>query len=160
MKGENSKAKSSARVHKGRKDSTWLIISVRPKSLEAVRTHFEIRFRIFEGFVEEVRAAAVTVTDRRKSLVKPLDSVELRAAGVEFQEEFPGSGLVTVSALDPRPRAGARNSGRLEKAEFGGRRLGFVHLSWDATGVTAAPSWGLVSSNRRRNRSRSRHNNR
>ncbi len=137
MKGENSKATASARVHPGRKDSKWLIVSVRPKSLVRRSTHIEIRFRIFEGFVEEVEASAVTITDRRGAPKKPLDSRELREAGLEFQEEKPGSGMVIVSALDPRPGSGV-NAGRLEKAEFGDKDLGFVNLSWSAKGVAGA----------------------
>jgi hypothetical protein len=134
LKGEVSRAKATARVHKGKKDSVWLLVSIWPKSLEKKRTHFEIRFRVFEGFVEELEVAAVKVTDRR-ALPKPLDSDQLRAEGIEYEAERPGSGLVVVSALDPKPSKTARNSGKLEKAEFADKDLGFVSLSWSATGV-------------------------
>jgi hypothetical protein len=139
MKGESSKAKSAARAHKGSKDSRWLVISLYPKSLERRRTHLEVRFRMFEGYVEEVQAAAVTVTERRKKLpAQPLDSYDLRAQGFEYEEELPGSGLFVVAELDPRPGSASRNSGRLEKAEFADKDLGFVNLSWSAKGVAAA----------------------
>lgn len=138
MKGENSKAKSYAAWRKGRKDSRWLVISVHPKSLERRRTHFEIRFRIVEGFVEQVEAAAVRVTDRRfqAPAKRPLDSFELREQAVEFESESPGSGAVIVAELDPRPVPSAANSGRLEKAEFADKDLGFVNLSWSVRGVS------------------------
>lgn len=139
MKGENSKSKSYARVHKGPKDSRWLVISVHPKSLERRKTHIEIRFRIFEGFVEQVEAAAITLNGRRPPdpSPRPRDSFDLREQGIEYQEEQPGTGAVTVSELDPRPGASAANAGRLEKAEFADKDLGFVNLSWAARGLPA-----------------------
>lgn len=136
MKGESSKARSAARVHKGKKDSRWLVIAVYPKALEQKRTHFEVRFRIFEGFVEEAEAAAIIVTDRRRQKSgRLLDSFDLREQGIEYQEEKPGSGSFVVAELDPRPTKSAANSGRLEKAEFADPDLGFVNLSWSSKGV-------------------------
>ncbi len=138
MKGENSKARSAARLHKGKKDSRWLVISLYPKSLERKRTHLEIRFRVFEGFVEEVEAAAVTVTDRRRpTTAKLLDSYDLREEGIEYQEERPGSGQIVVAELDPRPASSSMNSGRFEKAEFADKDFGFVNLSWAVKGLRA-----------------------
>lgn len=138
MKGERSKARAFAALRKGAKDSRWLVISVHPGSLERRRTHFELRFRVFEGYVEEVQAAAVTVTDRRRlpAAPRPRDSYDLREQGVEYQEELPGSGELVVAELDPRAGAGAVNSGRLEKAEFADKDLGFVNLSWSVRGLT------------------------
>lgn len=139
MKGETSKARSKARLHKGKKDSRWLVISVYPKSLERKRTHFELRLRVFEGFVEEVEAAAVTVTDRRRQKSdRLLDSWDLREQAIEYQSEKPGSGQLVVAELDPRPGPSARNSGRLEKAEFADKDLGFVNLSWSVRGLKPA----------------------
>lgn len=139
MKGENSKARSGARLHKGPKDSRWLAITLYPKSLERKRTHLEVRLRIFEGYVEQVEVAAVTVTDRRRPASPTLfDSYDLREQGIEYQEERPGSGLVVVSELDPRPGAAAANAGRLEKAEFADSDLGFVNLSWSTKGLKPA----------------------
>lgn len=136
MKGENTKARSAARLHKGKKDSRWLVISLYPKALERRRTHFELRFRIFEGFVEEVEAAAVTVTDRRRQKSgRLLDSWDLREQAIEYESEKPGSGQFVVAEFDPRPGASARNSGRLEKAEFADKDLGFVNLSWSVRGL-------------------------
>lgn len=136
MKGENSPARSAARLYKGKKDSRWLVISVYPRSLEKKRTHFELRFRIFEGFVEEVEAAAIIITDRRRQKTgRLLDSWDLREQAIEYQSERPGSGMLVVAELDPRLGAAARNSGRLEKAEFPGSDFGFVNLSWSSKGV-------------------------
>ncbi len=138
LKGDHAKAKAAARLHKGAKDSRWLVISLYPKALERKRTHLEIRFRIFEGFIEEAQAAAVTVTDRRPEPSRRRDSFDLREEGVEYQEEQPGSGQLVIAALDPRPGASSVNSGRLEKAEFADKDLGFVNLSWSVNGVRAA----------------------
>ena len=138
MKGENSKARPAARLHKGKKDSRWLVISLYPKALERKRTHLEVRFRVFEGFVEEVEAAAVTVTDRRRLPAgKLLDSFDLREQAIEYQSERPGSGQFIVAELDPRPGRDAVNSGRFEKAEFADKDFGFVNLSWAVKGVRA-----------------------
>ena len=119
----------------GAKDSRWLVISVYPKSLARTRTHFELRFRVFEGYVEQAEAAAVTVTDRRPPSAKLLDSYDLRDEGIEYQEERPGSGQFVVAELDPRPGTASVNSGRLEKAEFADANFGFVNLSWSVRGV-------------------------
>lgn len=137
MKGENSKSRSFAAIRNGRKGSRWLVISVHPKALERRRTHFEVRFRIVEGFVEEAVAAAVTVTDLKAPPPgkRPLDSFELREQGIEYQEENPGSGALVIAELDPKPSAAASNAGRLEKAEFADKDFGFVNLSWSVKGV-------------------------
>ncbi|MDP3543507.1 MAG: hypothetical protein Q8T11_13640 [Elusimicrobiota bacterium] len=138
LKGEHSGARSAARLHKGPKNSTWLVISLYPKSLEAKRTHFELRFRLVEGFVEEAAAAAVKVTDRRRQKSdRLLDSFDLRARAIEYESEQPGSGQITVAELDPRPGSSARNSGRLEKAEFAHTDFGFVNLSWSVRGLAS-----------------------
>ena len=136
MKGVNMKSRSTARTYPGKKGSTWLTISVRPKDLEKRRLHLEVRLRLFEGFVEEAVAAAVRVTDRRAGAGKGLDARALREQAIEFVEETAGSGLIVVSALDPRPRKDAFNAGRLEKAEFADPELGFVNLSWSTRGVS------------------------
>lgn len=137
MRGENSSARSAARLHKGPRNSTWLVISLYPRSLEAKRTHFELRFRLVEGFVEEAEAAAVKVTDRRRQKSsRLLDSFDLRAQAIEYESEKPGSGQISVAELDPRPGSAARNSGRLDKAEFAHRDLGFVNLSWSVRGLS------------------------
>lgn len=137
MKGENAKARSMARVHKGKKNSHWLVICLSSKPLERRRTHLELRFRVFEGFVEEVDAAAVIVTDRRP-LAKVLDSYDLRREGFEYQEEKPGSGQFVIAEFDHRPGNSSVNSGRLEKAEFAASALGFVNMSWAVKGVRDA----------------------
>ena len=99
----------------------------------------ELRLRVFEGYVENVQAAAVTVTDRRRPpSARLLDSYDLHEAGVGYQEERPGSGQFVVAELDPRPGAASVNSGRLENAEFADKELGFVSLSWSVKGVGAA----------------------
>ncbi len=137
MKGENTKVKAYARLHKGAKDSHWLVIALHPAALEKRRTTIEIRFRIFEGYVEQVEAVAVTITERRRLLPpkRPRDSFDLHDEGIEYQEEKPGSAGVVVSELDPRPASASSNAGRLEKAEFADKDLGFVNASWSVHGL-------------------------
>ncbi|MEK7233169.1 MAG: hypothetical protein AAB268_05100 [Elusimicrobiota bacterium] len=143
MKGENTAARSVARLHEGKMGSRWLAISLYPKAFEGKRTHLELRFRVFEGYVEEVEAAVVTVTDRRRPPSgKLLDSYDLREKGIAYQEVRPGSGEVVVAEFDSRPGASSVNSGRLEKAEFADENLGFVNLSWSVKGVSAVGSSG------------------
>ena len=120
LKGVASKAKASARVVAAKHDR-WLVVSVFPKALEKSRMHFEIRFRVVEGFVEDVKVEAVSVVDPRPGVGAGFDSYALRAEGIEFQEESPGSGQIAVSALDARPGKGSFNAGKLKLAEFAAR---------------------------------------
>lgn len=135
-KGTASKAKASARVHKAGQDR-WLVVSVFPKGLERARMHFELRFRIVEGFVEDAKAAVVTIVDRRAGAGAGLDSYELRARGVEFEEDSPESGSLLVSAMDPRPSKSAFNAGTLKRASFGDKEVGLADASWAVKGLPA-----------------------
>ena len=134
LKGVGSKAKAAARVVVSKNDR-WLVVSVFPAALEKRRLHFEVRFRVVEGFVEDVKALAVSVVDPRPSVGAGLDSYALRAEGIEFQEESPGSGRIEVSALDARPGKGTFNAGKLKLAEFADPRLGFSDVSWSVRGM-------------------------
>ena len=89
-----------------------------------------------EGFVEDVKVQAVSVADPRPGVGVGLDSYALRAEGIEFQEESPGSGQITVSALDARPGKKTFNAGRLKLAEFAAKELGFADVSWSARGLS------------------------
>jgi hypothetical protein len=135
LKGSASKAKATARLIKG-KDEQWLVLSIFPTALEARRAHFEIRLRLAEGFVENVKASIVTIVDRRSGGAL-LNSDELRARGVEFEEDSPASGHVLISALDPRPSKTAFNGGTLKLAAFADENAGLVDVSWSVTGLTA-----------------------
>lgn len=136
LKGAASKAKAVARVVSSKHDR-WLVVSVFPKALEKRRLHFEVRFRVVEGFVEDVKVQAVSVVDPRPGLGAGLDSHALRREGIEFQEESPGSGQITVSALDARPGKGTFNAGKLKLAEFADKELGFADVSWSVHGLSA-----------------------
>ncbi|MFI5360529.1 MAG: hypothetical protein ACHQ49_01060 [Elusimicrobiota bacterium] len=136
-KGTASRAAASARLHKSGRDH-WLVVSVFPKALERRRRHFEIRFKIFEGFVEEAKVALVTVVDRRAAAGKGLDSFELRETGVEFEEDSPASGALSIAALDPRPSKSAFNAGALKAAAFADQDAGVVNASWSVRGLPAA----------------------
>lgn len=136
LKGVASKAKATARVVVSKNDR-WLVVSVFPKALEKARGHFEVRFRVVEGFVEDVKAQAVTVVDPRPGAGAGLDSYALRSEGIEFAEESPGSGQIAVSALDARPGKSAFNAGKLKLAEFAGKELGFADVSWSVRGLSA-----------------------
>lgn len=136
IKGVAAKARASARLVRS-KDDLWLVVSIFPQALENRRLRLEVRFRVVEGFVEDAKAAAVFVMDVRPGAGAGLDSFALRAAGVAFQEESPGSGQALISALDPRPSKTAFNAGRLKLAEFADADLGFVDASWSVRGLSA-----------------------
>ncbi len=132
-KGTPTKAKATALLHKA-KNEAWLVVSVWPKALERRRLHLEVRLRIVEGFVEDVKAVAVSVVDRRYSGAG-MDSDDLRRRGVEFEEESAEKGQVLISALDPRPSKSAANSGALKLASFGDKDIGLVDASWSVVGL-------------------------
>lgn len=136
FKGAAIKAPSaSARLYKTGRDR-WLVVRVFPKeTIEKRRIHFEVRFKIVEGLVEEAKAAVVTIVDRRPGVGAGLDAYELRARGVEFEEDSPSSGTLLVSALDPRPSKSAVNSGTLKRGSFGNTAVGLADVSWSATGL-------------------------
>lgn len=137
-KGEDAAAKAAARLHRV-KDDTMLIIAVYPASLRFRRTHLEARFLIQEGFLEEVKVAAVSVPggvwtegDQQE------DSFTLRAKGVEFEEEAPGSAQARLSAIDALPGKDALNAGSIRLAAFGDKDLAFVSFGWSVAGLKAA----------------------
>lgn len=132
-KGTPSKAKAFARLH-GPKDGRWLVVSVFPKALEKRRAHFEVRLRIVEGYVEDARASLVSVVDRQYTGAG-MDSDELRARGVAFEEDSPASGRLLVSALDPRPSRRALNAGTLTQAAFASQEARLCDVSWSVTGL-------------------------
>lgn len=127
-KGERSKAKAFARAYPIKTGETLLVIAVFPKALEKRRKHFEVRLRVVEGNVEKAEVAMVKITDRHA--YKEVDRVELRKAGASFEEENPGSGLVTIAALDFKPGSGL-NVGRVSRAEFADPDAGFADVSWN-----------------------------
>lgn len=134
-KGTASKAKASARLRAG-KDASWLVFSIFPKALERRRAHFEIRLRLVEGFIEDAKANLVSVVDRQYTGAG-MDSDELRARGVAFEEESPASGQILISALDPRPSKTAFSAGTLKLAAFADKDVGTADVSWSTTGLRA-----------------------
>lgn len=132
-KGVTTKSKATVAVHRG-KEEAWLVVCIWPKSLERRRMHLELRFRLVEGFVEDVKANAVSVVDRRYSGMG-MDSDDLRRRGVEFEEESAEKGQVLISALDPRPSKTAANSGAIKLASFGDKDIGLVDASWAVVGL-------------------------
>lgn len=128
-------AKAAARLYPSGEDRL-LIVSVYPAALRASRTHIELRFLIIEGFLEQVKAAAVRIVGGRYAPSDDQeDSKTLQRKGIEYAEEFPGSGDVRLAAIDPGPGAQALNAGTLKAATFGARDLRFVNLGWAVTGV-------------------------
>lgn len=126
-RGERSKAKAWARAYPVKAGETLLVIAVFPEKLEKRRKHFELRLRVVEGNVEKVEASLITVRDRRA--YRGIDRVALRRAGAAFEEEFAASGVVSLAALDPKPGRGL-NAGKLSRAEFPDREVGFADVSW------------------------------
>lgn len=134
-KGTPSKAKAFARLHRS-KDAAWLVFSIFPKALEKKRAHVEVRLKLVEGFVEDARAALVSVVDRHYTGAG-MDSDELRARGVEFEEDSPASGQILISALDPRPSKTAFSAGTLKQAAFASQDVRLCDVSWSTTGLPA-----------------------
>lgn len=138
LKGTAAKATATARVHKER-DARWLVVSIFPKRLGGLidrdKPHFEVRFRVVEGFVEDVKAVLVRLDDPGAPGASGLDAWELRERGIAYEEDTPGSGAVLVAALDPRPSKSARNAGKLEKAAFASADVRLATLSWSVVGL-------------------------
>jgi len=134
--GQSSAAKAAARVHSAGSDR-WLVISIYPVSLRPHRMHLEARFFIQEGYLEGVRIVSVSVLGGSYSASDDQeDSFTLRAKGMDFVEQSPGSAEVELAAVDPGPGPHVRNAGRVRNAAFGGKELGFVNFSWSMTGVS------------------------
>lgn len=133
VKGERSPAKASVRSYAVKPGEVLLVVAVFPKALEKARKHFEVRLRVVEGNVEKVEAALLTVTDRRA--YKELDRVGLRRAGAAFEEENPGSGLVSIAALDLKAGKASWNAGSLTGASFADPAVGFADVSWSSKTV-------------------------
>lgn len=134
-RGKASPVKAAARAYRAKGDR-WLVIALYPADLRPARTHLEARFRVQEGYLEEVKVAAVTRVGGDDARDEAEDSFSLSAQGADFTERFPGSAEVELSAIDPEPGARAANAGRVKFAEFGGQDLGFVGFSWSLTGVS------------------------
>jgi hypothetical protein len=128
-RGERSKARAIVHAYPVKTGETLFVVAVYPAALEKRRKHFELRVRVVEGNVESVEAALVKITDRRA--YKDVDRVALRKAGAAFEEEFPGSGVVSLAAFDPRPGK-AFNAGKLSKAGFADADAGFADVSWSS----------------------------
>ena len=143
-RGRPSAVKVAARIHPAGEDH-WLVVCVYPASLRPQRAHMEARFLIQEGYLEKVELATVRVVGGEWSADdEKEDTFSLRAKGVDFNEQMPGSAEVELSAIDPGPGPRAVNAGQARHAAFGGQDLGFVNFSWAVTGVAgeraAAPS--------------------
>lgn len=138
--GEHSKAKAEARLYSAGEDRK-LVISVFPDALKARRAHIELRYLVVEGFLEGVQVVSVTAAEGGG----PLDDARmLTAKGVDFQEDSPASGAITISAIDARPSKRALNAGRLSLAAFAEnelnpKTLGLVSLEYSAKGLTGPP---------------------
>ncbi|MBI3551672.1 MAG: hypothetical protein HY077_04080 [Elusimicrobia bacterium] len=136
QKRKPSKAKASARVHAFRGD-TMLVISLYPDSLKKLGMHIEVRYLLVEGWLEEVKIAAVTLRAGQSFEYGAEDSFSLARKGLSFREDFPAEAEVKVSALNPRPGSGSRNGGRVKGADFGGDELGVVDFSYGTAGVAS-----------------------
>lgn len=128
-------AKAAARVYPSGEDKL-LIVSIYPPALRVSRTHLEVRFLIIEGFLEQAKAAAVRIVGGRYTPSdEEQDSKTLERKGVEYAEEYPGSGRILLASIDPGPGVQAVNAGTLTRASFGARDLGPVSLGWSVAGV-------------------------
>lgn len=135
--GDSSKAQAVARSYSAGED-TLLVVSVHPAKLKRLGRHLEVRYLVVEGFLEEVKVAAVVLQDPRAwPWPGPPDSFLLRRLGIAFSEEFPAEAEVRVSAINPRIGRSVLNAGSVKGAAFGDRELGLVSLGYATTGVSA-----------------------
>jgi hypothetical protein len=114
----NGPGSSKSRVRKyPLKDGDVLyVVNVYPPGIRWKARHHEVRFKIIEGWLEEVEVAAIL------SEIKE-DSVTLRKNGVEFQQESPGSAEVRIAAFETG--SGGHHAGSVRKSELG-------DFSWSA----------------------------
>lgn|GEM_PF-1375880 len=134
-RGRPSAVKVAARVHPAG-DDHWLVVCVYPASLRSKRMHMEARFLIQGGYLEDVKVAAVRIVGGEWSPDDDKeDSFSLKAKGVDFNEQMPGSAEIALAVIDPGPGPRALNAGAVRHASFGGEDLGFVNFSWSAAGV-------------------------
>ncbi|HEX4047326.1 MAG TPA: hypothetical protein VH309_05805 [Elusimicrobiota bacterium] len=136
-RGAASKASARVRLHKAG-DDRWLVVCVFPKALARRRMHIEARLKIVEGFVEELRVSLVKVVDPRPGAGAGLDSFELDARGVEYEEDSATAGALSIAALDPRPSRSAFNAGDLKRTSFGDTAVGSADVSWSLKGLRPA----------------------
>jgi hypothetical protein len=135
-RGRSSAVKAAARIHPAG-DDHWLVVCVYPVSLRPKRMHMEARFLIQEGYLEEVKVAAVRIVGGEWSADdEKEDSFSLKTKGVDFNEQMPGGAEITLSVIDPGPGRRATNAGAVRNAAFGGDDLGFVNFSWSVSGVS------------------------
>lgn len=135
-KGRPTLTKSAARSYKSGEDR-WLVISIYPLSLKDARTHFELRFKIVEGFLDGVEFKAVRRPGKFDKKDLEQDSFTLRRLGEEFLEEGPSGARVAVAAMEAKPGRLGFNAGSLTGAGFGSKDLGLVNLTYQAAGVSA-----------------------
>jgi hypothetical protein len=141
-RGRPSAAKVAARLHSAG-DDRWLVVCVYPVSLRSERMHMEARFFIQEGYLEEVKVAAVRIAGGRWSPDdEKEDSFSLKAKGMDFNEQMPASAEITLAVIDPRLGPHTLNAGSARHASFGGEDLGFVNFSWSVTGVSGEKAGG------------------
>jgi hypothetical protein len=138
-KGQSSKATASARLH-AVKDDKMLVIALYPAGLKKRGVFMEVRCLISEGWLDAAKVAAVTVHPGGAFRWGSDDSFTLAKKGVEFSEDFPSEGDLKISALNPKPGKGNRNSGKVSGADFGGNAydkdaLRVVSFSYNAAGV-------------------------
>jgi hypothetical protein len=85
LKGDPSRATAFARLHEA-KDESWLVVTVVPKALARRRMQIELRFRVVEGDVPDLRQGG-RLRDRR-------EAVEVRAQrGLAQVGRVPGQRL-------------------------------------------------------------------
>ena len=67
-RGKTSPTKAAARAYRAKGDR-WLVIALYPADLRSARTHLEARFRVQEGYLEDVKVAAVRLSAATQSYI-------------------------------------------------------------------------------------------
>lgn len=131
-RGRSVPVTAKARVYPV-KDDRMLVVSLFPKSKDLADDHLEFRFLVSEGYLDEAKVSKVRC---RAAAGRGFDSFELSAKGFDFSEDFPGSGKLTLSALNPKAGKRSLNAGQLSRAEFAGADWGVVDAGFSVRGVT------------------------
>ncbi len=133
-KGRSTPAKSAARTYKAGEDRL-LVISIYPLSLKESRTHFELHFKVVEGYLDGVEFKAIRRPGKFDKKDLEQDSFTLRKLGEEFLEEGPSGAKIAVAAMEAKAGRHGFNAGSLTGAAFGSKDLGLVNLTYQAAGV-------------------------
>ena len=93
-------------------EDALIVVSVFPRDHARSGRHYEVRFLVQEGWLEELKVAKITSASGVQE-----DSIILRKKGLEFQEELPASAQVRLTAF--QLKKGGLHAGSVKKSPLG-----------------------------------------